>query len=115
MKKRITLTILILCVIIFTLFWIGSLIKCEILTQKYVYQFKDAYKEHTLLMECDTIKVLNYTSHSAKVYYITENHGSGSILYFKRANKKSNWEFVEWEVVWSDSGSADGYVWPYIR
>ena len=36
------------------------------------------------------------------------------IYYFKNTN--NNWEFDgRWNTVWSKMGSANGFIWPYIR
>ena len=114
MKKA--LIIILVCILLLSiLFWGGSILKCEILSRKYVHQFIDAYKENTILSECETIKVLEYTETTACVYYITQMRSSGNILYFERSNANSEWEFVNWNVIWSKHGSADGFVWPYIR
>ena len=114
MKKYVKI-ILLGIILLLLLYWGGSILKCEILSQKYVHQFEDAYKEHTMLMECEKIKVLEYSETSASVYYITQGRGSGSVLRFERKSVTEEWEFVAWEVIWSTSGSADEFIWPYIR
>ena len=112
-KRIITLSIaLIACLMI--LFWLGSIIKCEHLTFCYGAQFETAYREHTMLRKPDYLKILDYTETSAIVYYVARGTG-GDILLFERTSAQEEWEFVEWRTIWSKSGSASGFVWPYIR
>ncbi len=100
-------------VVIGLLLWIGSLIKCEILTHCYESQFQELYKDNTMLNEIDYLKVLGYTSDTARIYYVAKGRSSGNILVFNKENDR--WSCTSWETVWSKSGSADGFVWPYIR
>ena len=44
---------------------------------------------------------------------VSEEFRNGNILTYKKEN--GSWYFDRWETVWSRSGSADGFVWPYIR
>ena len=113
--KKYTTFILLFLILIVLLYWGGSVVKCEILTKKYVDQFENAYKEYTMLIDCEKIRVLEYSETSASVYYITQGRGSGSILHFQRKSSQEEWNFVSWEVIWSTTGSADDFIWPYIR
>lgn len=45
-RKCITIRVLILTVVIALLFWIGSLIKCEVLTNRYEIEFQELYKDN---------------------------------------------------------------------
>ena len=100
-------------IIIFLFVWFVSLLKCEILTYKYGSQFEDLYKGHVMIDDVDCIKVLKYSENSATVYYISKNHRTGELVKYKKQDGK--WEFHSWSTIWSTSGSADGYIWPYIR
>ena len=63
----------------------------------------------------EKIKVIEYSDDHAKVYSVFENelNKGGDIYYFKCNN--NNWEFDHLETVWSKMGSADGFIWPYVR
>ena len=100
--------------IMLAFFWLSSLIKCEYLTVRYGDQFTNAYREHTMLATPDYLKVLSYTDSSAKVYYVKKGAG-GNVLTFVRSDSQSEWQFVEWITVWSKTGSASNFIWPYIR
>ena len=105
-----------LCVIVlvaFLLIWGISILKCEILTYQYGNQFEEIYRRNTMLGDVDYFKVLNYTNDGARVYYVSKNRSGGNILNFYKDN--DNWCCDSWNTVWSKTGSADGFIWPYIR
>lgn len=106
----------IIFVVIFSvlLFWAASIIKCEYLTIRYGDQFSTEYAQHTMIAKPDYLKVLKYTDTYAEVYYVKSGAG-GDILKFARTDVDFEWEFVEWITVWSKSGSASDFIWPYIR
>ena len=115
MKTSTKIWIAIGCVFgLFLIYWVGSIFRCEYLTKRYGDQFQDAYKEYTMVSSQDYLKVLEYTETKAVIYTVIED-GCGNTITFKRANKSEEWEFVEWNTIWSTSGSADGFIWPYIR
>lgn len=101
--------IIVLLIIFFVLFWLSSLLKCEINTYKHSEEFRyigDIGDKN------GNIKVLNYNDNFARVYW-TGKYNGNIFTYIKHNN---NWFFESWErTVWSSSGSADGFVWPYIR
>ncbi|MBE7021178.1 MAG: hypothetical protein E7411_07080 [Ruminococcaceae bacterium] len=112
MKKIIKIFILFV-LILFIAFWGLSILKCEILTYLYGEQFAQMYREYTMIDDIDYFKVLNYSKDSARVYYVGLERSSGSVLRFCKEN--GNWRNRGWNVIWSTSGSADGFMWPYIR
>lgn len=70
----------------FLITWIGTLIKCEVLTYQHYDEFKDAYKQNTMLGDMEYFKVLCYAprrSDIAQVYYVCEGNTLGSVLIFK--------------------------------
>lgn len=98
----------------FLLYWGISIIKCEILTHRYGEQFSEIYRENTMIGEIDYFKILNYSDSEARVYYVSENRSGGDILIFEKEGDL--WVYRSWErTVWSKFGSADGFMWPYIR
>ncbi len=111
--KKILKVIIISVLILFIAFWGLSILKCEILTYLYGEQFARMYREYTMLDGIDYFKVLNYSEDSARVYYVGLERSNGSILGFYKEN--GNWCNRGWNVIWSTSGSADGFMWPYIR
>ena len=106
------------CILIFILIWFLSIIKCECLTLIHGNQFKDLYKENTMIGDVYRFKVIEYNDKYARVYYVSGNkeigNKAGNILKFKREGNK--WTFTgAWSTVWSKHGSADGFIWPYGR
>lgn len=113
MKHKILRTIFIL-VACFLVFWIGSVLRCEILTMRYGKLFEEIYRENTMMGEIDYLKVLDCRETSARVYYVSEHRSGGDILTFELQD--GQWVYAGWErTVWSRTGSADGFLWPYIR
>ena len=104
-----------ICVLLIAIgvFWGVSIIRCEYLTAKYGFQFGDLYSEHTSLSH-DYLKILDYSDNKAVVYYVERGEG-GDVLCFERETGESDWHFVCWRTIWSRTGSASEFVWPYIR
>ncbi|MBE7052210.1 MAG: hypothetical protein E7395_06545 [Ruminococcaceae bacterium] len=111
--RKILIKLCIIALILFLIVWGLSILKCEILTSKYGSQFELIHQENTMIGNIEYLKVLNYTRDTAQVYYVSENRSAGNILMFYKDN--DNWCCDSWNTVWSKTGSADGFVWPYIR
>ena len=103
---------------LFLINWSSALIKCELLTITHYDEFKDAYKENTMLGDMEYFKVLSYSPYRthwlAQVYYVGKEHSHGSVLTFKYNVETDKWEEIIWECIWSDSGSASEVIWPYL-
>lgn len=96
----------------FILFWASAIIKCEILTSKYGKEFIGFEVQTNMLNPGHKLKVLDYSEDIATIYYY--NKYGGDVLEFRKDNNV--WILNKWvETVWSSSGSADGFIWPYIR
>ena len=107
-KFKYLLLTLVLCVFIIHL---ASIVKCEVLTYQHYDEFKDAYKQNTMLGEMESFKVLKYEPQKeAKVYYISENKAMGNVLTFEY---NGSWQMSSWDTGWSKSGNADNLVYPY--
>ncbi|MBE6617992.1 MAG: hypothetical protein E7627_08665 [Ruminococcaceae bacterium] len=115
MKKTITLPkVIIAIIILFALFWVGSILKCEIQTLIHLDEFGDKWTENTMLGEPDRLIVLKYSDNYAELYHKNE-HG-GNVISFKRNDVNEEWSYNGWkDTVWSRYGSADDFIWPYIR
>lgn len=112
--KRKAKKIIKIFIITFFVIWFFSIIKCEILTQLHGREFSKGYWETNMIGRCDYLKVINYSSDSAKVYYVeTKVYGYGDLLSFKKIN--DSWIIEKWETIWSKYGSADDFIWPYLR
>lgn len=109
--KRLPIYIISALIAIFLIVWTISLIKCEVLTNKYYEDFKSAYQGNTMLEETEYFKVLKCNGKTAEVYYVSKGNTSGDVLEFQMHN--GAWVETNWRTIWSKSGSASGAVWPY--
>lgn len=111
MKRKKLLSLIIVIVAIPIAIWIPSLIKCEILTQKYYDDFKQAYTQNTMLGEMEYFKVLSCDENTAEVYYVSKGMTGANVLTFQ--NNNGVWQEISWETIWSTSGSASEVIYPY--
>ena len=106
-----TLLILIAVVLVATVIWASSLIKCEVLTKIYSDDFEHAYKQNPMLEEMEYFKVLTCDGKTAEVYYVSKGMTNGDVLSFEYHN--GTWVETSWDTIWSDSGSASEVIYPY--
>ncbi len=105
-------TYLIICIgVVFLLMLFIPYLKAEILTAKYGGEFCDLQRQTNMLNESEYYRVLSYTKDLAKVFYVSD---TGDLLTFEK-NSIGEWKYSEWKTVWSDSGSASEFIWPYYR
>ena len=113
--KQLLGTVLISILGLFFLIWFCSLAKCEYLTYKYGDEFPySSVQSYTMFRTPDYHKVIQYTDTTAKIYYVSHGRG-GDVVYFKRERVGDAWSFDKWDTIWSGSGSAESFIWPYIR
>ena len=110
MKKKL-ITIAIAVIMIPIVFWVSSLIKCEVLTQKYFDDFENAYAQNTMLEEMEYFKVLQCNGNTAEVYYVSKGKTGANVLSFEKIN--DTWVETDWQTIWSTSGSASEVIYPY--
>lgn len=109
MRKVVT-TIFVILLACFLLIWVGTIVKCEILTMRHGSEFL-MFDEVNL---AEKFKILKYNNDFARIYCVSKNRASGNIFTFRKVGGK--WNYDKWEHgVWSKSGTADGFIWPYIR
>ena len=103
--------LLIAVMAVFLLLWGGSLIRCEILTDRSYDDFKTGHLQTGFHDELENFKILSCDGSGARGYYVAKDHANGCVLDFE--NQAGEWVMTEWSCVWSDNGSASGVVWPY--
>ncbi len=108
--KKIFATILLVFISVFFLYWLCSLVRCEILTVKYGEEFIGLEMQTNMIGPATSLKVLEYSEEYARVYYKDEG---GFVFEFYKNNDV--WIRNRWYAVWSKTGSADDIMWPYIR
>lgn len=106
-KKKIIIVIILLLLIAAAI----PYIKTEYLSYKHGTEFSDLYKQTGMIDDIEYLKVLDYNENSAKVYYIGKNHHDGNIVYFE--NQNGQWLLKSWETIWSKTGSADSFYYPF--
>ncbi|HPF55963.1 MAG TPA: hypothetical protein PLV03_05430 [Clostridiales bacterium] len=111
-KKNIVKIIALFILIVFLDFWVGSIIKCEILTNQYGYEFNNVIKNYSMLEDTDYYKVIKYNEETAVVYCVRKGE-YGDTAYMVRQGR--TWMIKSFHTVWSSTGSADDFIWPYIR
>ena len=103
--------ILCIALAVFLLLWIGSLVKCELLTKEYYNDFEYAYVVGTTIGDIGYFKVLSCDDQTAEVYYVGHDYAGGDVLSFEKT--AGEWVMTNWHTVWSDTGSASDVIWPY--
>lgn len=86
-------------------------IKAEILTKKYGNEFDGLQKQTNMLSDTEYYRVISYSHDAAKVFYVSD---SGDLLTFKK-DATGAWKYSEWKTIWSNSGSASEFMWPYYH
>ena len=103
------------------------------LTKKYADEFSELYRDNGFYEDIEYLKVFKYRNEEvniqclnnkklknrlnnlnddyAVVLYIEKNHSSASLFIFYDVD--GQWELLDWYLVWSYSGTADGFMWPY--
>lgn len=103
------------------------------LTKKYGEEFSNLYSENGFYSNIEYLRVLQYRDKKVNIYYldndrlkkeltslsndyavvlyIEENHSSASLFIFY--DEGGQWKLSNWNLIWSTSGSADGFMWPY--
>ena len=100
------------------LFWGFSLARCELLTALYSEAtMNSACLEQTMIEADAKFKILEYRPLGyVKLYAKERDAGSLLLLVRDYQTDASSWKVVYWETIWSDKGgSADGFIWPYLR
>lgn len=121
MKKRIVIAIAI-CAFLPVLVWGGVLTKNSILTEIHKDKIENmqfvAYEEP--LPKFDWYRITSYSDEKVEIYYVntvgadtgTQYKIGGKITCTKTANGWTHTDMIN-SILWSGSGSADEYVWPY--
>lgn len=103
------------------------------LTEKYGAEFGELYSENGFYSEIEYLKIIQYRNEKVNFYYldsdklkkelsdldnnyavvlyVEEKHSSASLFIF--CDENGQWKFVNWNLIWSVSGTADGFMWPY--
>lgn len=108
-KKAIIAAALIILVVIMAI--IFPYIKAEYLTWRYGNEFVGLEMQTNMLDSAKYLKVLKYSECEATVFYVSD---TGDLITFVK-DADNNWIRESWKTIWSESGSADGFYWPYYK
>ena len=111
MKRKWWLLLIIAVILTPTVIWLSSLIKCEVLTEKYYDDFELAYTQNSMLGDMEYFKVLSCDGVTAEVYYVGKDMSGADVLTFQYTD--GQWSQTAWETVWSSTGSASEVIFPY--
>lgn len=102
--------IIVFCIIVAII--IFPYIKAEVLTVKYGNLFEKEFKQTGMISSITYCKVLEYSKNQAEVLYV-EGDVAGYKMWFSYEN--GTWIMVRWSCIWSTTGSAEGFCWPFYR
>lgn len=108
-KKVIIAVAAILLVFLMVIFF--PYIKAEYLTWRHGEEFAGLELQTNMLGEAEYFKVLTYSEQEASVFYVSD---TGDLMTFVK-DEEGNWARESWKTIWSKTGSADGFYWPYYR
>ena len=106
-KNRKILVVIIFLILIILL----PYAKTEILTIRYGEEFQGLENQTNMLTNSKYHKVFSYNDTKAKVFYVSD---TGDMITFVK-NNNNEWKIYEWKTIWSHSGSAEDFIWPYYR
>lgn len=110
-KKKRILMIILLCAFLAV---IVPYIRVEVLTWQHKLEFCTLYNSNRMLKDIEYFKIMSYSKESAEVYYVSRGKKAGFLYKFIQSDE-GGWQLEGWDVVWSSSGSADNFIWPYYR
>ena len=120
--KRIIVFILVLILTIPLLIWCGALAKNGILTAMHKDEIENLefLESQEQLPEFDWYRITSYSDEVIKIYYVNtlgkgtngEYKIGGEMIFSKTPNGWEHTDMVR-SILWSGSGSADNYIWPY--
>ena len=113
MKKKNIWILIACCIVLIHLLVFSPYIKAEILTNKYGHEFLGLELQTNLLDDADYLKVVDYDDQSARVFYVASGAWGCWLTFCKDRN--GDWRLENWDCIWSTTGSADGFMWPYYR
>lgn len=85
-------------------------LKAEYLTARYGSQFEDLYTQTHMIDHADYCKVLDYDGSHARCVYV---YSGVDINVLEFDLHGGNWEMSHWDTIWSSSGCADSFMWPW--
>ncbi|MBQ9536059.1 MAG: hypothetical protein IJU78_09480 [Clostridia bacterium] len=111
MKKKQIVKLCIAVIAVLVIFFPYA--KAGFYTLFYGDEFAKEYTQTGMIDGIEYYRVIEYSNSEAKVIYIIEDHKAADMIFFVKNNGK--WKLQEWTCLWSKTGSADSFFWPYYR
>ena len=89
--------------------------KAEVLTILIGNEFATGYLQTNMIFDIEYYRVVDYSEAYAEVFYVEKNHETGHLINFYRKIVDQEWVMIDWDTIWSKTGSASGFMWPYYR
>lgn len=113
MRKKTQCIFAFLLLVLVTCIILLPYLRVEILTALHKQEFEMEYMQTNMVDGIEYLKVMDYSEQLSNIYYVIENHSGGVFVSFE--HKNSNWVMKNRKTVWSKSGSASDFMWPYYR
>lgn len=107
MKMRICILVVLISAFIFLVY---PYAKAEYLTLRFGDDFAEQEQQTHMLDPADFHKVIEYSDTRAVVLYVSST-SKNEITFVKDSN--GLWKIDVWKTIWSKTGSADEFYWPY--
>lgn len=100
------------------LIWTGTLAKNRILTELHRDEIASLdFYESEPLPEFEWYRILSYSETEIEIYYVNKfgNSTFGGIVNYRYLPNINMWShnYTGYDCLWSTSGSADNFIWPY--
>lgn len=102
--------IMVFCVLVGIAFFPYA--KAEYLTLKYGEAFEKGYEQTNMTPQASYYKVIAHSETEAEVFYV-DKETIGYKIWFHFEDDE--WKMTKWDCIWSTSGNADSFCWPYYH
>lgn len=76
-------------------------------------EFQNEFQQTRMIDQIEYLKVFDYSQSKAQVLYVTGGHIATVMANFSKSDEA--WILDTWTALWSSSGSAEKFFWPYYR
>ena len=87
--------------------------KVEILTVLHKDEFPNILDDIGMIDNMEYFKVMAYSKNNAEILCIGEGHTVSVLVKYKK--NQNIWYAEDWSCIYSKSGTADDFIWPYYR
>lgn len=88
-------------------------LRVELNTYLHKNEFQNEFLQTHMIDEIEYLKVFHYKPDMAQVLYVVNGHKATIMTYFLKS--EGSWKLDTWKVLWSATGSAESFFWPYYK